>query len=545
MAIKRLNYKTNSILMVIIVIGILAVINFLSSRHFVRWDLTDGKEFTIATATKKIAGELDDIVNIKVYFSKGLPSQLANLEKQIKDILSEYKAYAGSNLMIDYVDPSEDPQLERKVQMMGIPQIQLNVIEKDRAQVRNAYMGIAVLYEDKKEVMPIVQSTANLEYDLTSAIKKVTSEEVETIGFFYGTNEIENKYSSIITELEKGYKVTKVDISGEKKFGDNIDTLVLVSPRDMKEREKYEIDQFLMRGGRLVLLIDTVKLETDRLAASILHNNMDDMLAHYGIKTNKDLVLDSSSETVVFRKGFMQFSLPYPFWPKISKQGLSKDHPIVNRLGAIVFPWTTSVEILKEKTGDMRVTELVKSSDHSWTQRGYLDISPGQKFNVGQEKMKSYTLAAILSGKFKSFYAGKDIPAPESDNNSNDNKIISPEKGERINESKDTHILVIGNSGFMADEFLRQSSGNFTFFMNSIDWLTIGDELIGIRSRRVTDRPLKEISEGKKAYIKFIDIFGMSAVLICLGLIKFYLKKRDRFQDLGETLMPTSRHKGG
>ncbi|MFV1950560.1 MAG: hypothetical protein ACC630_01175, partial [Nitrospinota bacterium] len=74
MAIKRLNYKTNSILMIMSVIGILFVINFLSNRHFMRWDLTDGKEFTIATATKKIAEELDDIVNIKVYFSKGLPS---------------------------------------------------------------------------------------------------------------------------------------------------------------------------------------------------------------------------------------------------------------------------------------------------------------------------------------------------------------------------------------------------------------------------------------------------------------------------------------
>ncbi|MFV1950960.1 MAG: GldG family protein, partial [Nitrospinota bacterium] len=473
--------------------------------------------------------ELDDIVNIKVYFSKGLPSHLANLEKQIKDLLSEYKAYAGSSLIIDYVDPSENPQLERKVQMMGIPQIQLNVIEKDRAQVRNAYMGIAVLYEDKKEVLPLVQNIVNLEYDLTSAIKKVTSEEVETIGFLYGTNELENKYSTIITELEKRYKVTKVDISNGKEIGDDIDTLVLVSPRDMKEREIYEIDQFVMRGGRLTLLIDTVKRETDRLAASILHNNMDDMLAHYGIKINKNLVLDSSSEMATFYKGFMRFTLPYSFWPKISKQGFLKDHPIVNRLGAIVLPWTASVEILKEKTGDLKVTELVKSSDQSWTQRGYFDISPRQKFNVEQEEMKSYTLAAILSGKFKSFYAGKDIPAPESDDNSNDNKIISPDKGERINESKDTHILVIGNSGFIADEFIRQSSGNFTFFMNSIDWLTVGDELIGIRSRRVTDRPLKEISEHKKAYIKFVDIFGMSAVLICIGLIRFYLRKRDRF----------------
>ncbi len=529
MAIKRLNYKTNSIFMVIIVIAILATINFLSSRHFIRWDLTDGKEFTIDTATKKIVGELDDIVNIKVYFSKGLPSHLANLEKQIKDILSEYKAYAGSNLMIDYIDPSENPQLEKKVQMMGIPQIQLNVIEKDRAQVRNAYMGIAVLYEDKKEVIPLVQSTVNLEYDLTSAIKKVTSEEVETIGFFYGTNEIENNYSSITTELEKRYKVTKVDISGGKEIGDDIDTLVLVSPRDMKEREKYEIDQFLMKGGRLAILIDSVKRETDRLAASLLHHNMDDMLAHYGIKINKDLVLDSSSEMATFYSGFMRFSLPYPFWPKISKQGLLNDHPIVNRLGAIVFPWTASVKILKEKTGDLKVTELVKSSDRSWIQKGYFDLNPRQKFNVVPEKMKSYTLAAILSGKFKSFYAGKDIPAPKSDDNNKDkDKIISPETEERINESKDTHILVIGNSSFIADEFLRQSSGNFTFFMNSIDWLTIGDELIGIRSRRVTDRPLKEISEHKKAYIKFVDIFGMSAVLICFGLIRFYLRKREK-----------------
>ncbi|MBI5183652.1 MAG: GldG family protein [Nitrospinae bacterium] len=530
MKIKRLHYKTNSILMIIILIGIIAIINFLSGRHFIRWDLTEGKEFTIATATKKIVGELDDIVNINVYFSRELPSHLADLERQIKDILSEYKAYAGRNLMIDYIDPSEDPQLERKVQMLGIPQIQLNVIEKDRAQVRNAYMGIAVLYEDKKEVIPLVQNVVNLEYDLTSAINKVTSEEVKGVGFLYGTDDMEERYSSITTELKKGYKVSKVDIRDGKKIKDDIDTLVLVSPRDMKEREKYEIDQFLMRGGRLILLVDPVTRETNGLSASILHSGIDDMLSHYGIKINKDLVLDSNSEYATFQSGFMRFSVPYPFWPKISTQGFINDHPIVNRLGAIVFPWTASIEILKEKTGDSKVTELIKSSDRSWTQTGYFNLSPPQRFNVESEKMKSYTLAALLSGRFKSFYAGKDIPATEgkeeNTNDSNKGNTINPEKEERVNEGKDTHILVIGNSNFIADEFIGQAGGNLTFFMNSIDWLTIGDELIGIRSRRVTDRPLKEISEYKKGYIKFTVIFSMSMVLICLGLVRFYLRKR-------------------
>ena len=132
--------------------------------------------------------------------------------------------------------------------------MQINVIEKDKAEIANVYMGIAILYADKKEVLPVVQTTANLEYDLTSAILKVTSKEIKTLGFLTGHDELDvfgQAFGPLRQELSKQYDVRKVPIEADKAIDADVATLVVAGPKkELTEREKYEIDQFIMRGGR-------------------------------------------------------------------------------------------------------------------------------------------------------------------------------------------------------------------------------------------------------------------------------------------------------
>ena len=170
---RRFQYGANSIIIVLIVLGILAVVNFLSTRHFKRVDLTEGKDFTISDSTRKVLGELDDIVNIEAYFSGNLPEYVAGLERQVKDIFDEYEAYAHGNLSVKFTDPMSDPALEQKMRFVGIPPVQVNIVEKDKSEVVNIYFGLAITYEDRKEVIPVIQNVMTLEYDLTSAIVKI------------------------------------------------------------------------------------------------------------------------------------------------------------------------------------------------------------------------------------------------------------------------------------------------------------------------------------------------------------------------------------
>lgn len=180
------NYRSGALFEIIIVIAIIALVNLLSLRFFGRADLTDGNIFSVSESTRDVVRDLDDIVNIKVYFSKKLPPYLTTLTRQVRDVLDEYRAYAGGNLVVDFEDPAADPETEQRVRSLGVPPVQLNIIEKDKAEVLNAYLGIAILFEDRHEVIPIVQNAANLEYELTSAIVMVASKEQKTVGFLTG-----------------------------------------------------------------------------------------------------------------------------------------------------------------------------------------------------------------------------------------------------------------------------------------------------------------------------------------------------------------------
>jgi len=150
MPVRKLTYGVQSFLLSFLVLGILCVLNFLALDNFFRLDLTQYKEYTISPASRKLVSNLDDIVHIKVYFSRNLPPYLLNLERQVKDILDEYRAYGRGNLRLEFIDPSVDSKTEQRVRQLGIPKVQLNIIAKDQAQVRPAYLGLALFYEDKR-----------------------------------------------------------------------------------------------------------------------------------------------------------------------------------------------------------------------------------------------------------------------------------------------------------------------------------------------------------------------------------------------------------
>ena len=516
---RRLKYSTNYIALTLIILGILAVLNFFFLRHFGRIDLTQDKRYTLTSSTKGVLRNLDDIVTIKLYFSKKLPSYLVNLKRDITDILDEYKAYSGGNLSVKFIDPTENPTLQQELRFMGIPQVQLNIIEKDQAQLTNVYLGMAIFYTDKKEVIPFISDTRNLEYDLTAAVVKVTRTEEKTIGIVTGKeHDLSEDYQTAKQLLGKQYKVEGVDLKeGEETLGKS-DTLIIAGPRDLKDTQKYEIDQFLMRGGKIVFLIDTVDIK-EGLQASSFDPGIDDLIGYYGIKVEQNLVLDRSNAPAAFRSGFMTFQLSYPFWVKVMSKGFSSDNPAVSNLESLVLPWTSTLKALEEKPAGITTTELAKSTPFSWTRKGFYTLDPQQKFYSPGIKTESYPLVLAASGKFKSFYADKPIPTDEE-------KKKNEVKRNTIKESPDTHIIVIGNSRFIANNFLTQFKDNQVFFLNVIDWLTLGEQLIGIRSRGATDRPLQETTEHIKTLIKSIATFGVPLLLILFGLLRFYLRRR-------------------
>ena len=498
---KRISYGGNTLVLVIIIFGILALINFLSTRRFIRADLTEDKRYTISKSTRDMLSALDDIVTITAYFSTA-PSEVAQIRRNVRDILDEYTAFS-KNLQIDFVNPANfDDAQKQELRFKGIPEVQINVVKQDKAEIANVYMGISIGYSGKEETLPIVRSTANLEYELTSTILKVTTKEAKTVGFLTGHGEFDindQNYQQFRQLLDKNgqgqYNITSVSLQNGKAVDDTVATLVIAAVKQpLTEREKYELDQFIMRGGRAIFLVDPIQLQPGTLQGTPLSTGLNDLLEHYGAKLGNNLLIDRRfHDNARFQQGFMTVFQPYPYFVKIAKQNFSTEHAITNQLETLTLPWTSSLEIITKE--GITATALARTSEFGQTIQGYYNLRPD--LPIPDAETQAHPVAIALEGTFKSFYADKEIPpvATEDATPTEDNappvptQDASESDAERITitESAQTQIVVVGTAQFLTQ--MRQDGVNF--FLNTVDWLTLGEALIGIRSQTITDRPLR------------------------------------------------------
>ena len=527
---RQIKYGGNTLAFVAIIFGILVLINFLSTRRFIRADLTEDKRYTISKATKNVLDTLDDIVTITAYFST-TPAEVAQIRRDVRDVLDEYNAFS-KKLQIDYVNPADfDDGQKQELRFKGIPEVQINVVKKDKAEIANVYMGISIGYSGKEEILPVVRSTANLEYELTSTILKVTTKEAKTVGFLTGHGEFDvnaqnhQQFRQLLDKNAQGqYNLTSVSLQDGKAVDDTVATLVIAGvTQPLTEREKYEIDQFIMRGGRSVFLVDPIQLQPGTLQAAPLSTGLNDLLEHYGVKLGNNLLLDRRfHDTARFQQGFMTVIQPYPYFIKIVKPNFSTENTITNQLEAVTLPWTSSLEIAAKE--GITATPLAKTSEFGQSIQGYYNLMPNSP--IPDAELQPYTVAAALEGHFKSFYADKEIPPVATTPDAEKSETSSPgqdaETPTTITESEQTQIVVVGTAQFLTQ--LRPDGVNF--FLNTVDWLTLGDALIGIRSHAITDRPLREVSEIEKNFIRYLCIIGIPLLVVIFGLFRYILKKR-------------------
>ncbi|OGF26142.1 hypothetical protein A2303_05860 [Candidatus Falkowbacteria bacterium RIFOXYB2_FULL_47_14] len=505
--------KTDLSITIILIIGIIAVVNFFSYQVFHRFDLTQNKVYSISKVSKKAVEELDDTVNIKAYFSDNLPSQVLALKQEVADILDEYAAFSKGRIRVEFISPGTDEDTQRELYMAGIPQLTFQVYEKDQMQLVNGYMGILVGHGDKTEVIPAVKSdTSDLEYQLTTAIKKVTVDEIATIGILSGNETLSLERGGMSTayqELQSLYTVLPVELDEDGALiPESIDTLIIAGPKkEFSENQLKAINSFLARGGSVLLLIDGVTIGQG-LVASKNASNIDTLFAKYGIKLNKDLVADQRSGVASFTQGFMTFSSNYPFWPKVVSEGFNKDNSAVANLESVLLPWASSIETESGKIDPEQVTQLIFSSGKSWRVQDNFNVTP----NIGLKpagEPRSYDLAVSITGTIPNAY-------PEGSDN----------------ENIRARLIVVGDSDFITDNFLQQSPDNLTLFQNLVDSLSLDEDLINIRSKSVSSRPIKEdLSDGTRATLRYLNVFGLTLIVILFGLLRYYMRKRSRFID--------------
>jgi len=300
--------------------------------------------------------------------------------------------------------------------------------------------------------------------------------------------------------LGEVYDLLTVNYALEKKISDRLDTLIIAGPKEKFTGDELKaIGGFLKSGGSLIVLADGVVVG-EGLQASKNDLGLNEILSAYGLKLNNDLVLDINNGLASFSQGFITFTTNYPYWPKVVKAGFDQNNPAMAKLESLVLPWASSIEVDENKAVGLSVSYLAKTSERAMAAADNFNLSPQAEISGSQRGR--FNLAVSLAGKFD--------PA-------------GAETG---------RLLLVGDSDFLGDNFLRDYPDNLLFFQNAVDSLSLGDDLIAIRSKGVTERPLKEISESAKAAVRYANIFGLTALVMLFGLARYYLRRRNRLVDI-------------
>lgn len=532
---KRFQVGIYSASTLLLLVGIVVVINFLSFNIFKRIDLSEGGIYSLSKASKKLVRRLEDPVIVKAYFTKNLPSPYNTQGKYLEDLLAEYKAYSGGRIKYKFIDPKESEELTKEVHAIGIPPLRFTQIEKDKYEIKEGYMGVVFIYGEKKEVIPLIKQTHGLEYDITSIIKKLTSTDKKTVGFLTGHDELDiAEDHALYSMIMANYNVRQVELKEEEPEEDSqpvkpqesaesklegLDSLVILGPMEkLQDQELYAIDQFLMKGKTVAFFIDKFNVDMKMFFARSVETGLEEMLKNYGVTVDDGFILDKRNQTVGItqRQGIFTMTnlVNYPLIPVVTK--FKADNLIVKDLEEASFPFVSPLVLPgmddessglddKAPARDIKVRVLAESSEKSWYKRTLRSISPMQRFSPEEtDKKGPLPLVATLEGTFISVYKDREGA---------------------VKQSLPSRIIVGGTSRFIDTKMPNRAQANANLFLNIVDWLVQDEALISIRSKGVTFRPLKEeLSSFVRNLIKYLNIFFMPLAFIIYGLVRLKMR---------------------
>ncbi|MBC7793674.1 MAG: GldG family protein, partial [Clostridia bacterium] len=430
MARKKLaRKKLDTTVAVIAVVGSLVALNIASIALFGRADLTRDKQFTLSDASKETVRNLTAPVTVQAYFTKDLPPPYATNARYVKDLLEEYYTASNNNFRYEFIDPMaeetaadkemkkdvkqdifgrqvrEATSIEKDLQTLGVPPVQVRVNEDDKLEVKRAYMGIAVRVGEKHEVIPVVSDTGTLEYDLTSLIRKVARPQAPKIGMVqgHGGPTPEQGLQRFGQLLQANFDVAPVDLTAGP-VGDDIDALLIVGPMTaFADPELRAIDAFVMSGRSAAFFVDNVKPDLQSLQVEESQHGLNALLAAYGVTVEPGLVLDARCATlnVAQQRGAMRIMQPvqYPYVPAVEQ--LDGASTITRGLGGMAFPFVASV-VVKNPEG-AKADVLAHSSADAWVQAPPYNLDPMQRWTRDMMKDQGVkNFMVTLMGTLKS-----------------------------------------------------------------------------------------------------------------------------------------------
>jgi ABC-type uncharacterized transport system involved in gliding motility auxiliary subunit len=502
---------------------ILIAVNILIGAVRQRVDLTKEKAYTLSAGTRSILRKLDTPVTIRFYCTQSENATpetvyLRDYARRVEDLLGEYKQAAGGKLVVQKFNPQPDSDAEDSARLDGVEGQELSNGEK-------FYLGLAVSMLDEKQAIPFLAPDRErlLEYDLSRAISRIETPEKPVIGvmsplpvFGSPANPMMMQMGqpgqgqepwALIGELKNDFNVKRVEMNADK-IDDDLKVLLVIHPRDISDKAQFAIDQFIMRGGKLIAFLDPQSLMDRPPQQNPMMGEMpgkgsslDQLLKAWGIQFDTSKVVADMNFKMQLRNG------DAPAFLSVTPEGIDPNDIVTSELDNLWLPFAgaftgTPIPGLKE-------TVLVKSTADSQLVEGIMAQMSGDSIVKSfKPSGTSYALAIKLSGKFKTAF-----PDGEPGEEKSTNKVATA----TLKESKsDNTAILVGDADMVYDQFaLRQQqtpfgnfatalNGNLNFAQNAVEQLAGDSDLITVRSRATQNRPFSRIkkmqAEAQEAY---------------------------------------------
>ncbi|MEN9918230.1 MAG: gliding motility-associated transporter substrate-binding protein GldG [Bacteroidota bacterium] len=523
-----------------------------------RFDFTADKRYTISNYSTNLMRQLatDKIISIQivVYLDGNLNAGFQRLQKATMDMLTDLNRYANQQMKISLINPSElsvsREKLPEQMAQQGMKGILLNEVDRDgklSQQLIYPYAQ-AILGKDTLTI-PLLKnvlgntaeenlniSAQNLEFAFIDAFRLLLNDEEQNIAFIEGHGELSRAYVYDAEEtLAKYFFVNRGMINNDVTVLDDFKALIIAGSNQLfTETEKYVLDQYMMKGGKILWLIDGVSLSQDDLAtkgqsASMKNETgLDNLLFTYGVRIEPNLIQDSQCSQILVntRSQSQSVAIPWYYSPILLS---SSDHLITKDVGELKSEFVSSVHILNN-TKQLKKSILLTTSRYSHLvqvpEMIDFDIEKIQ-INPSYFETSFVPVAVSLEGQFTSAYENRPI----SDSIYMANHVHQ-------NKSVNTKMIVVSSSTIIANDIAGQGTdtdiipmgydrlskrqyGNKEFIVNAINWLVNDDELMLLRSKsRQLDVLNKQaISENRYQYALFNVGIPILIIFILIGFV--------------------------
>lgn len=548
---------------------VVIAVNFLASSFHTRFDLTKEKRYTLSKTTTQLLKGLEEPVFIDVFLKGDFPSGFKKLSLTTSELLKEFKENGKRNIIYNFHEPNEivngDRRFADTLVSMGAAPINLTVQLKAGEQQQYVFPVAWIRYKDRSALVDIYtggkrvitpeelnSAEALMEYQFVNAISKITNESPAMIGYAVGNGEAAGPEVKDLIEgtLRPNYRLFTLNLPSQPTIPDTFKVLVVVKPTlKFTEDEKFKLDQYVMRGGKILWMIDDLAAEMDSLqlnARTIAYErdlNLTDLLFRYGARINPDFIMDLQCDFLPFIAGGTKDNPQYEFlkWNYFPLFESKNNHPINKNLRLISSRFVNSIDTVKAE--GIKKTFLIQSSPDSRKIGTPAIISLEENRNVPQdEKFKTNGIPAaiLLEGKFRSLYEGR----VSKERNDSLNAKGTPFIGRSNVEGK---MIVVGDGDIALNDFSPQQQqilpmglnkytvgtnyeyqfANRDFVLNCLEYLVNDGGIMETRNKDFVLRVLntKKVSEQKTMW-QLINIALPVLLVMLFGFIYQQIRKR-------------------